>query len=574
MRLWLYLMRYRYAALLSVISLAFNALAQAAPPVLDYLFPAGGQRGTSVAVTAAGTFDSWPVQGWVDSTAIHVKAAKEKGALTIQIDPTATVGPHLLRLYTEDGASALRCFVIGDSLEALEIEPNDELRAAQTISKLPVTINGQLDKSGDVDCYALKLEKGTCLVASLQGRRLGSSMDPMLHLLGPDGIECAFAHDGLGLDPLLSYRVEKPGRYVVRVSAFSFPPAADVKLAGGKGDLYRLHLTTGPVARFCLPSGISRKEKSQLHLQGWNFPPTGASSEVTFDPNSITGLETFINIPTPGGDGWLRAEVGDGPEWLDQEARKEGVVLPVPINITGRIQSPGEVHRFKMTLKKDEQVRFIVRTGILNSPLDALLHVENRDGKVVATANAGGISQDVIQDWTAGVDGDFYLTLSDLFGKGASDAMYRLEIKHPSPTVTATIDTHAIRLVPGKSATVKLNVSRKDGHSAGLIAVATGLPKGVTATSAEVPPKGGEIAIALTAAADATPANDVVHFMILGTDAKHPEVHTVPYLLRQEKDVIQEWVDQSDAAWLTVVPIPPATKPSTMPTTKPATNPK
>jgi len=38
-------------------------------------------------------------------------------------------------------------------------------------------------------------------IASVQGRRLGSSIDPMLHLLDPDGTQVAFTHDGLGRKP-------------------------------------------------------------------------------------------------------------------------------------------------------------------------------------------------------------------------------------------------------------------------------------------------------------------------------------------------------------------------------------
>ena len=35
-----------------------------AAPTIAHLFPAGGQRGTTVSVTAAGTFPSWPVGVW------------------------------------------------------------------------------------------------------------------------------------------------------------------------------------------------------------------------------------------------------------------------------------------------------------------------------------------------------------------------------------------------------------------------------------------------------------------------------------------------------------------------------
>ena len=42
---------------------------EAAAPVVEYLYPAGGQRGTMVTVTAGGKFEPWPVKAWT-STAI------------------------------------------------------------------------------------------------------------------------------------------------------------------------------------------------------------------------------------------------------------------------------------------------------------------------------------------------------------------------------------------------------------------------------------------------------------------------------------------------------------------------
>src|SRR4029077_9396083 len=45
-------------------ALLLVANSRAAVPTLDYLFPAGGQRGTSVTVTAGGKFESWPMKVW------------------------------------------------------------------------------------------------------------------------------------------------------------------------------------------------------------------------------------------------------------------------------------------------------------------------------------------------------------------------------------------------------------------------------------------------------------------------------------------------------------------------------
>src|ERR1700738_4170168 len=52
--------------------------APAAPPTLIYLYPAGAQRGTTVDVTAGGTFERWPVHCWTDGKGLEGKRAAQK----------------------------------------------------------------------------------------------------------------------------------------------------------------------------------------------------------------------------------------------------------------------------------------------------------------------------------------------------------------------------------------------------------------------------------------------------------------------------------------------------------------
>src|SRR6476646_8996963 len=78
-----------------------------APPAVTYFYPAGGQRGTTVEVTAAGTFDHWPVQVWTSDRPITATAGKDKGKLAITIAADALPGVHWLRLFDGQGASTL-----------------------------------------------------------------------------------------------------------------------------------------------------------------------------------------------------------------------------------------------------------------------------------------------------------------------------------------------------------------------------------------------------------------------------------------------------------------------------------
>src|SRR5438477_9256373 len=80
----------------------------AAPPIVNALFPAGGQRGKTVSVTVDGVFPRWPVGVWVDGEDVDVRPSKEKSKLEITISADAIPGVYAIRLYDDDGASVAR----------------------------------------------------------------------------------------------------------------------------------------------------------------------------------------------------------------------------------------------------------------------------------------------------------------------------------------------------------------------------------------------------------------------------------------------------------------------------------
>ena len=103
----------RLGAAVLVAALVGPARSSAKPPTLTELFPPGAGRGQSVAVNASGTFDHWPVKAWIEGRGVEIRAEKEKGKLTAVVAADAPPGLRWVRLYDEEGATALRPFVIG-----------------------------------------------------------------------------------------------------------------------------------------------------------------------------------------------------------------------------------------------------------------------------------------------------------------------------------------------------------------------------------------------------------------------------------------------------------------------------
>jgi hypothetical protein len=540
------------AVVAALCALTLDAGTRAAAPAVDYLFPAGGRQGATVPVAAGGKFERWPVQFWADHPDLKADALPEKGKLTVYIGAAVTPGPHLVRLYDAEGPSAPLVFVVGTRPEVMEAEANDEVAKAQQVDALPVTINGRLEKSGDVDSYAVRLDTGQCLTAAVQGRRLGAPMDPLLHVYDDAGNALAFVHDGLGLDPLLVFRAPHAGTYVARVEGFKHPPAAEVKLAGEAQDVYRLTLTSGSPVRYAMPAGVRRGAKASVRLFDWDGGEAG-TREV--DASLALAAEEVLSLPTQDGEGALPLALGDGPELVetDVSVSPTGAALSAPFAITGRLGAPGERDGFAFAAKKGDRLALSLRAVAVASPMDAVLRVEDAAGRELASNDdPGGRAGDAELEWTAPADGVFRAVAADLFGKGGHEYAYRLSVRSPAPRVVATAAVDEIRVAPGKSATLKLTVSRAGGHVGPLAAVAGGLPAGVTATSAEVPEKGGEVTLTFAAAADAKPSAGPFKIVVVSTDPSHPAAWPVPCNLKKENG--QELIGQTTALWLTVLP--------------------
>src|SRR4051794_24823615 len=114
-------------------ALLLPGAAISAPPTLTYLYPAGAQQGTTTEISAGGPFERWPVQVWVDRPGVEVKPAKGKGKLAVSVAANTAPGTYWIRLFDDQGASALRPFVVGTLPEVVEQEPNDDAKKPQVL---------------------------------------------------------------------------------------------------------------------------------------------------------------------------------------------------------------------------------------------------------------------------------------------------------------------------------------------------------------------------------------------------------------------------------------------------------
>src|SRR5438094_725975 len=86
-------------------------------PTLDHVYPVAVQAGTTSEITAVGKFAPWPPQVWIDAPGISFHAEKATGKYSVEVGADAPIGPHLIRIFNETGASAPRFLIVSANQE-------------------------------------------------------------------------------------------------------------------------------------------------------------------------------------------------------------------------------------------------------------------------------------------------------------------------------------------------------------------------------------------------------------------------------------------------------------------------
>ena len=250
-----------FALLFLIQVLAPSALTAATSPVLNSVFPCGGQQGSSLELKVAGTgLDE--VSRLICS---HPEIAAEKigkDQFRVSIPASVPVGTYDLRVLCRNGLSSPKPFIVGNRSEVLETEPNEKLNSAKDVS-LDVSINGCVSQKGDVDAYRFQASQGQRVVLECLAERIDSSLRPILEVFDSQGRRLAVNRGFFGNDPLISFRVPADDSYTVKVF--------DLIYAGSPNHFYRLDIDTGPRMLFTVPAVVKYGETAQVSIFGWNL---------------------------------------------------------------------------------------------------------------------------------------------------------------------------------------------------------------------------------------------------------------------------------------------------------------
>ena len=421
------------------------ATISAEPPTAMYLFPAGGQRGTSVKLHAGGLFLNKSCNFEIVGQGVSGPSVVQRTATTtiegpvlplpesqrqedypqamaaeIKIAADARLGNRHVRMWTSQGVTLPLPFVVGDLPELVEQEiEGDPIPVAVAT---PLTINGRIYPREDVDVWTVKLTKGQVLSCDVVASSIGSPLDARLEIRDSQGRKRAESRDGLRDDPKMHFITPEDGEYQVVIT--------DVRSDGGPAFVYRLALRIGKITE------------------------------------SVASNETNT--------GRVVRESGE------QGDPVRANFLPIPATAVGRISQAGESDTWNFSAKQGENLEFDLRANRSGSPLLGVLTIRDSTGKSLATAEAG-VTGDPVLRFTAPANGVYSIAVQDRFkSRGGANFTYRMHIDRPRPDFALTASVASLSLERGKQVSLKLAVNRRGGFNGPIHLQIEGLPRGVT----------------------------------------------------------------------------------------------
>ena len=445
------------------------------PPQIDRLSPPGMQRGVTTEIKLVGKPGDGPLQVWSESNAVEFIFSEDQSSATVTSAEGIAPGLHRLRFFNQFGATDLLPFLVGVIPEVAEQEPNNDIASAQLIDQPSVTLNGALEKNGDVDTCAVTLTAGKKLIASMQANReLGSPMDAVLQVLDAHGTVLAQNDDDHDIDPQIVIDVPADGQYFVRTFAFPSTPNSSIRLAGGADYVYRLTLTSEGYISHVSPAVVDRRIENSLTLHGWNLTSNTAALPPFENDDSVLhhGFANVLNVNGVQRDCFAEERLADTP-------------LPVPHSVTGYIAVPGESDVYQIVGEKGQKLSLQVVARTLYSLLDPVCVVTDATGKVVKDADDKDRSNlDVQTEFSLG-DGVHNITITDRYGHGGERFFYVMTCESIQPEFSASIKDNALVIVEAATVDLRVTIERRHGFSEKLIVSVNGLPEGLTCDPVE-----------------------------------------------------------------------------------------
>lgn len=538
-------LRAKLAAWLLACPAVFTFSATAVEPLAVYIFPAGGQQGTTVPVRVGGCYfhgdAGFEVLGmgvtasariketntvWFEGPVISQPASQRSEdyprdhAGTIRIAADAPSGIRHWRAWTSQGATPAMKFIVGELPEIVEVEAEGE--PLPVLVNPPLTINGRIFPREDADVWSFKARAGQAFTLSVAAQSLGSPLQARLVILDASGNPLTEAVAAQRGDPTLLFTAPQDGTYGVRID--------DVNANGLQNHVYRLTITDQPVITRFFPLGGRRGEPLKLEIAG-NALPT--KETMVLLPATVTST---VRVPVQAGTKAL-GSVALETDVLPEHVHSAGVhAFTAPATLNGRTLTTGTTNIWRFPAKKGEALEFTLAAARLGSSLTPQLQITDTNGASLARSEAApGEPADLNLTFKAPADGDYFLRISERFSsRGGPGFAYRLRVAPPpEPDFQLSLAGDVVVVVretadgeqpaPGKpkrgskqpAGKLKINVTAVGGFKGDIELTVEGLPPKVTASGTKI--AGGRNTTDLGFAAEHAAKIGVAHLTVRGT---------------------------------------------------------
>jgi len=245
----------------------------------------------------------------------------------------------------------------------------------------------------------------------------------------------------------------------------------------------------------------------------------------------------LVSVPFPVA--W-EVEPNDTPE--------QATRINPPIGVNGTIYRAGDVDCFVFTAKQGQ--RFVMETWAwrLNSPVDTVLEVLNRQGNLLAANDdhPDGLKRpDSYLEWTAPSDGDFVVRVRNRLNEGGDGFAYFLVVRPFQPDFEVRVNEDNPRVPQGGTVAIPIAVVRREGFAGEVTVTLADVPSGWQVRPLVLPPNRNDGVLTITvpdnAPLGAIPSRFVSKAQIGDATATHDAIglETVQYVDQQRQDVVK-----------------------------------
>lgn len=473
----------RYIILLLAVIFSCSELS-AQKMTMGFIFPAGGEQGSSVDIEIGGLNISGATTVDVSGEGVtaEIIPLKEKKAVNkklgdqsapqladrigvrVNISSDAECGLRNLRLQSPNGVSNQLSFEVSSYPNFVEVGESS-LKEPNIVKSIPSTLCGQVTPGG-VDYFMFKAQKGDKIVAEVKGRifipyiadAVPGWFQPVAKIFDSKGREVAYSDDYKNSpDPVIFFDIPESGEYTIAIH--------DAIFRGREDFNYRIQLGVIPFIESVFPLTARIGKSSKLEVSGVNLN----RDFVEVNPKEA-GINWINSIGKNGKSSNKVAYWALGQNDKFSSYPNEDFIFKAKTTIFDTIDKPYSVKRYSLNLVKGETITLEAYSKRLGMTTDLSLALISESGEELAHSDDNeDLSQGLITfhsdpeiTFTAKDKGVYFLEVKELLGRSGKESGYVLQRGVAKAPYKAFVTPAIISIPQGGTQIITLDFLREE----------------------------------------------------------------------------------------------------------------